>query len=154
MMTPKELRWIEMQFYFIMWDIWRLHNNFRDILNFVKCVKIFNDNFDESLICSITQEALMTRKLQINKDEYVILTWINRVPLKAVQKYGKIHKRTLGMAVERYTKNPDIYYFAPRNSTENVMQMKNFLEAVKIMKEVGLAWTEIATRNSGKYLNR
>jgi hypothetical protein len=83
MMDPKKARWIEMQFYFILFDVWKLHNNFRDILDFVRLMKFFGE-FNESRVCSLAQDALINRYLNLNSAEYLILCWLNHVPLKAM----------------------------------------------------------------------
>lgn len=154
MMTPKELRWIELQFYFILYDIWHLKKDFRDILAFVKCIKIFEPTLDQSKICSLAQDALINGRLRMNSDEYLILSWINRVPLRAIQKYKKIHKLTVCNNIKKYMENPDDFYFYPRNPTEDVLHMQDFLNAVEKTRGVGITWTTKFTRNFGHYSNR
>ena len=154
MMTPKDLRWIEIQFYFILYDIWHLRNNFKDILDFIKCIKIFDSTFNESKIASLAQDALINRRLHMNFEEYLILSWINKVPLRAIQKYRKIHKLTVTQHIKKYTTHPEDYYFYPRNPKSDIMYMKAFLDAVETMRGVGITWTTKFNRNFGHYSNR
>jgi hypothetical protein len=130
-----------------------MHNNFKDILDFVRCIKIFDNTFDESRICSLAQEALINGRLRLNSAEYLILSWINYVPLKAIQKYKKIHKLALGREINHYMSNPDDYYFYPQNSEEDVLEMQKFLNAVEKMRGVGITWTIKFTKKCGHYSN-
>jgi hypothetical protein len=149
----EKLRWIELQFYFILYDIWNIRQNFSDILEFTKIIKIFNRKIDQSKICSLAQDALMNGKLKMNTDEYMLLCWKNYVPLRVIRKYNKkIYSQSLNRNIKHYKENPDDYFFYPKNSKEDDMLIKQFVEAVEKMKGVGITWTMPFTKNAGHYL--
>jgi hypothetical protein len=139
--------------YFILFDVWKLHNNFRDILDFVRLMKFFGE-FNESRVCSLAQDALINRYLHLNSAEYLILCWLNHVPLKAIQKYKHIPNHTLDREIQNYMKDPDQYFFYPRKTEEETLEIERFVNAVEQMRGVGITWLVKRTKNYGHYSNR
>jgi hypothetical protein len=151
MMNHQEQRWTEVQFYYIIYDVWKFHHNFKDILAFVKCVKIFGDEFNESRICSLAQAALLNQYLKINRDEFIVLCWMHRIPLKAVRKYDKkIYSQTYNRLVKQYKTNPADFYFYPRNKEEDIIEIQKFINTIDNMKGVGITWTLEPSKRFGR----
>jgi hypothetical protein len=151
---PRKLRWIEIQFYFILYDIWHMHQNFKDILDFIKAISFFDKTLDISKTASLAQDALINRRFQINFEEYVLLGWLHNVPHTAFHKYRKIHKLTICRLIQDYMKNPDKYYFYARNQPEDIIYMQQFVNAVDKMRGVGVTWTYKFSRRTKNYSNR
>lgn len=130
-----ELRWIEIQFYQMCIDLFKIRNNIMDVMYFIDFIGEYTgENSDKYKI--LANEVINSSRIKPTREELIILSHHFKVPIKKLKEKIKVHNKTIYRIINEDKTNPR--YFYPRLSNEQLKICSEFIEAVNKFKNIGI----------------
>lgn len=130
-----EQRWIEIQFYYMCFDIYNINHEFPDVSDYVQFANNLTQ-FNQSIVLEAAQRVLTFPSHRPTREEVIILGAYAGIKMVDIKKYVQIHNRDYYAIIEGARKNPP--YFYPRLGPEEIEEVTKFVEFHNKFKEVGI----------------
>lgn len=130
-----EDRWIEIQFYFICQDLYKINNEFLDIIDYIQFANNLS-KFNINVVSEAAQRVLTFPSHKPTREEIIISGAFAEAKMVDIKKYVSINNRDYYKIVDNARKNPP--YFYTRLGPEEIEEVKKFVEFHYKIKEVGI----------------
>ena len=138
MEDTEQARWVEVQFYVIVQDLFNLHHSIQDVMDTIDNLT-YLENYNPTLLKSFANETLVTMRIKPSKEEMCILAYRAGIPPKNIKEKFKMYNKTLYRILDRNDLGP--YYIYPKSSKKKQDQAELFIKAFNTLKGVGI-WTK------------
>lgn len=130
-----EDRWIEIQFYFICQDLYKINNEFFDVVDYIQFANNLS-KFDINVVSEAAQRVLTFPSHRPTREEIIISGALANVSMRRIKKYVSINNRDYYKIIENTRNNPP--YFYTRLAPNEIKEVKIFIEFHNKFKEVGI----------------
>ena len=130
-----EKKWIEIQFYMLLSDIYKKNFDLQDIFTFIEFVgSMFNCNIE--LTKKIAYNMLFKIRSKPQRKEIAAWAFVNKVPIKKIVEYTGYKRQYIYDLIKTQPIDKQFIYINWQNNEYECM--KQFLNAFNKMKEWGL----------------
>ena len=134
MNDEEQLRYTELQFYFLIKKLYKLIPDITELLFFLDCIKIYN-KYNAIIIKSLVIKVLEDTALTPNPIEAVIILHKANVPIRKICKLLRIHNDRFYNLTEMYKEDPYPIHF--KTDPISIQEMKKVLDAFKKLNDIG-----------------
>lgn len=135
-MSNTELRWLEIQFYFVCKDLLQINNNLMDVLDYIDTIAFFDKEYNTQVLKLTAQEILSVPRYKPTTEEFCLICRHFNVPVKRIKEKLHIHNRTLYNLFETNTHDERIFY--PKLRKEQHTAINTFINIINKIKGVGI----------------
>ena len=130
-----EKRWIEIQFYFICFDLYQLNNEFPDIMDYMQFISNVSP-LNTTLLSECAHKSLTQAYLKPTRAEIIVLGAYNDIKMVNIKKYVSINNRDYYGIIEKARNDPPYLYC--KFKTNEIEEMQKFVDFHNKLKGVGI----------------
>lgn len=128
-------RWIELQFYFLILDLFKIKKNLMDLMDIVDALAIFG-GYNPEEVKRIVQEILNNPRIKPSREEFILICRKHNIQIRTIAKVGRIANRDIYKVIEDDKSDPRMFY--NRSSKEQIEIMQTFLNTYNQIRGLGI----------------
>jgi hypothetical protein len=141
-MTPYEKRWLEIEYYFYVWDLITETGDIAYMLQLIEILSFFG-TIDKDKLSKLTLDIMTAPRFKPTYEETAVIVWWmkNNLPANiskatALRKKFGIEWQVQYNIYERDQKNPRVFY--PKLNDEQLEEISNFWTSLDHLTRMGI----------------